>query len=158
LATVSGTSYYRSARNARVEEAANEIVNLIQEARSLAIDNKSVNSLGQSVEYKVTINNVSNVANVSLGYKYKDSTEKTYDVNDYKKYVAKGGIQIKPASTFILTYSLPNGDLAITKDGSPVVPLDFEVKDISANRAIKISTNTISGLVETCVVGTTDCP
>lgn len=165
VAVVGGGAYLRAARNARVDEAARGVWALIQEARSLAIDNKNVNQAGAVTpkEYFVKLEpnidpNVPNSSKIILGY---ENTDGTF-VPNYKEYTTKSKITYQfiaaTGGTFDannaiqLTYSLPKGDLAIEDgdgDTESFVSISFSISDALTGRAVRFDMNTVSGLVET---------
>ncbi len=159
LATLTGSAYYSAIKNARVEQAAHEISAYIQEARSLAIDNKNLDNVPgrKLVGYAVTVKNQTDNILVRFIKKvsFPDGTTQNLIIKEFetKSEIIYEPISSTPAgfsnTAFEINYYLPSGNMELIDSGISYIALSFRIKDNLTNRAVRFDLNTISGLLET---------
>lgn len=156
VSTISGMNYYQAVKNARVETAAQQIIGLIQEARSLAMSNKKPTT--DTIAYKVTI--FRNTTDNTIETVYANVIENgggssiksfiTVPRITYEDEISTPTGFLTTGNTIRLHYNLPDAQLQINdSSANKFVSLSFNIKDELTGRKVKISLNTISGLIET---------
>lgn len=165
LAGITGTAYYRAASNARVEQEAQKLLAAIQVARSLGIDNKQiVNDPNVQVNYYDVMLDFpppGDLVNIQKFYYDSDplppeNGRVPYETLTGRKGFSVEGITAKPGwggtTQLFLRYQLPHGDLLICHEetcNTRYTTISFDLKDNNTGRAMRFSTNTVSGLIET---------